>query len=225
MRSIKTFDQIIIVLALLIGAPAGIGAAALEPRVILFLGDSLTAGYGVDPSQAYPALIQQKIDSKGWNFRVVNAGQSGDTSAGGLSRLGWLLRSAVDVLVLELGGNDGLRGIPAEVTRKNLQSIIDRTREKYPRVRVVVAGMQVPPNMGREYGERFRSIFPELARRNRAALIPFLLDRVGGAAELNLPDGVHPTARGHELVADNVWKVLEPMLRSLLRDGRRKAER
>lgn len=224
MRSTQTFNQIIIALALLAGASIAVGATAREPRVILFLGDSLTAGYGVDPSQAYPALIQQKIDARGWNFRVVNAGQSGDTSAGGLSRLGWILRTAVDVLVLELGGNDGLRGIPAEVTINNLQSIIDRTREKYPRVRIVVAGMQVPPNMGREYGEQFRAIFPELAKRDRAALIPFLLDRVGGVPELNLPDGVHPTARGHELVADNVWKVLQPMLRSLNPDGR-KAER
>lgn len=189
---------------------------ASEPKVILFLGNSLTAGYGVEPSQAFPALIQQRIDSRGWNFRIVNAGQSGDTSAGGLSRLDWLLRTAIDVLVVELGANDGLRGIPVDVTRKNLQAIIDRTKKRYPRVKVVVAGMQVPPNLGPEYGKQFRSIFPELARRNRAELIPFLLDGVGGAPGLNFPDGIHPTARGHEAVASNVWKVLEPLLRSLL---------
>ena len=190
--------------------------AASEPKVILFLGDSLTAGYGVEPSQAFPALIQQRIDSRGWNFRIINAGQSGDTSAGALSRLEWLLRTAIDVLVVELGANDGLRGIPVGVTKKNLQAIIDRTKEKYPRVKVVVAGMQVPPNLGREYGKQFRSIFPELARRNRAELIPFLLDGVGGVPGLNFPDGIHPTARGHEVVANNVWKVLDPLLRSLL---------
>jgi len=161
-------------------------------------------------------LIQQKIDSRGWNFRIINAGQSGDTSAGGLSRIEWLLKTPIDILVLELGANDGLRGIPVDVTRKNLQAIIDRTKEKYPKVKVVVAGMQMPPNLGREYGEQFRAIFLELARRNRAELIPFLLDGVGGVAELNLPDGIHPTARGHELVANNVWKFLEPLVRSLL---------
>ena len=191
------------------------GAGASEPKVILFLGNSLTAGYGVDPSQAFPALIQQKIDSRGWNFRVINAGQSGDTSAGGLSRLEWLLRTPIDVLVLELGANDGLRGLPVDVTRQNLQAIIDQTKQKYPRVKVVVAGMRVPPNLGREYAERFRSIFPDLAKRNRAELIPFLLDGVGGAPELNFPDGIHPTARGYDLVANNVWKVLAPVLSSL----------
>lgn len=185
----------------------------------MFLGNSLTAGYGVDPSQAYPALIQERIDSRGWNFRVINAGQSGDTSAGGLGRLDWLLRSAIDVLVLELGANDGLRGLTVEVTENNLQAIIDRTKRKYPRVKLVVAGMQVPPNLGPEYGEKFRSIFTDLSSRNRAALIPFLLDGVGGEPELNLPDGIHPTAKGHQVVAGNVWKVLEPLLRSLLPQG------
>lgn len=194
-------------------------AAALEPRVVMFLGNSLTAGYGVDPSQAYPALIQKRIDSSGWNFRVINAGQSGDTSAGGLSRLDWLLRSEIDVLVLELGANDGLRGLPVEMTKKNLQAIIDRTKKKYPRVKIVVAGMQVPPNLGPEYGKEFRSMFTALADRNKAALIPFLLDGVGGEPELNLPDGIHPTAKGHEMVAGNVWKALEPLLRSLSQQG------
>jgi len=190
-------------------------AASPTAKVILFLGDSITAGYGLEPSQAFPALIEDKIDAKRWNFKVVNAGQSGDTSAGGLNRMDWLLRSRIDVLVLELGGNDGLRGLPAETTRKNLQAIIDRTKAKYPEARIILAGMKVPPNMGRDYGRQFEAIFPDLAKKNKAALIPFVLEGVGGVRQLNLPDGVHPTAKGHELVAANVWKVLEPVLRSL----------
>lgn len=186
-------------------------------RVILILGDSITAGYGLELSQAYPALIQEKIDDKGWRFKVVNAGQSGDTSGGGLSRMDWLLRNRVDVLVLELGGNDGLRGLPVETTRKNLQAIIDRTKASYPQAKIIIAGMKVPPNMGRAYGEKFEAIFPALAKKNTAPLIPFVLEGVGGVRELNLPDGIHPTAKGHQIVAANVWKVLEPVLRSLVK--------
>ena len=185
--------------------------------VILFLGDSITAGYGLDLEQAYPALIQEKIDAKRWQFKVVNAGQSGDTSAGGLSRIDWLLRSRVDVLVLELGANDGLRGLPIETTKKNLQAIVDQTKAKYPAAKIVVAGMRVPPNMGREYGAQFEAIYPALAKRNQAPLIPFILEGVGGERQLNLPDGIHPTAKGHQMVAANVWKILEPVLRSLSR--------
>lgn len=194
----------------------GISAAVPMPKIVLFLGNSITAGYGIDPSRAFPALIQEKIAAKGWNFRVVNAGQSGDTSASGLGRMDWLLRGRVDVLILELGGNDGLRGLPVEVTRKNLQAIIDRTRERYPKLKVIVAGMRVPPNMGRDYGRQFQATFPDLAKKNNAALIPFILEGVGGVRELSLPDGIHPTAKGHEIVAANVWKVLEPVLKSLL---------
>jgi len=189
--------------------------AAPAPRVILFLGDSITAGYGLDPEQAFPALIQEKIDAKSWKFKVVNAGQSGDTSAGGLNRLDWLLKNRVDILILELGANDGLRGLPAETTRKNLQAIIDRTKAKYPEVKVIVAGMKVPPNMGGDYGRKFEAVFADLAKKNKAVLIPFVLEGVGGSRELNLADGIHPTAKGHEIVAANVWKVLEPILRSL----------
>jgi len=195
---------------------AVIGAAARE-RVILVLGDSISAGYGLDLSQAYPELLQQRIDSRGWRFKVVNAGQSGDTSAGGLNRMDWLLRNRVDVLVLELGANDGLRGLPTETTRKNLQAIIDRTKKKYPDARIVIAGMKVPPNMGRDYGDKFEAIYPAVARANKAVLIPFILEGVGGVRELNLPDGMHPTAKGHAIVAENVWKVLEPVLRSLVK--------
>ena len=189
--------------------------AAPTPGIILFLGDSITAGYGLDLEQAFPALIQEKIDAKRWNFKVVNAGQSGDTSAGGLNRLEWLLKNRVDVLVLELGANDGLRGLPAETTRKNLQAIIDRTKGKYPEAKVIVVGMKVPPNMGGDYGRKFEAVFVDLAKKNKAALIPFVLEGVGGSRELNLADGIHPTAKGHEIVAANVWKVLEPVLRSL----------
>jgi acyl-CoA thioesterase-1 len=189
--------------------------AAPAPRVILFLGDSITAGYGLDPERAFPALIQEKIDAKSWKFKVVNAGQSGDTSAGGLNRLDWLLKNRVDILILELGANDGLRGLPAETTRKNLQAIIDRTKAKYPEAKVIVAGMKVPPNMGGDYGRKFEAVFADLAKKNKAVLIPFVLEGVGGSRELNLADGIHPTAKGHEIVAANVWKVLEPLLRSL----------
>ncbi|HUR71618.1 MAG TPA: arylesterase [Candidatus Limnocylindrales bacterium] len=189
--------------------------AAPGPKNILFLGDSITAGYGLEPSQSYPALIQEKIDEKKWPFRAVNAGQSGDTSAGGLNRMEWLLRSPVDVLVLELGGNDALRGLPPETTRQNLQAIIELTRKKYPQAKIILAGMKVPPNMGAGYAGKFNSIYPELAKKHNALLIPFVLDNVGGIRELNLPDGIHPTAKGHEIVAANVWKVLEPVLQSL----------
>jgi len=190
-------------------------AAAPVDGVILFLGDSITAGNGLDLSQAYPAIIQEKIDAQGWRFRAVNAGQSGDTSAGGLSRLNWLLKNRVAVLVLELGGNDGLRGLPVETTRKNLQLIIDRTRKQYPAAKIIIAGMKVPPNMGRAYADKFEAIFADLAAHTKAPLIPFILEGVGGEPELNFADGIHPNAKGQEIVAANVWKVLEPVLRSM----------
>jgi acyl-CoA thioesterase I len=209
----------IIFLALCLLILSGLSMAAPAPRVILFLGDSITAGYGLDPDQAFPALIQEKIDAKGWNFKVVNAGQSGDTSAGGLNRLAWLLKNRVDILIIELGANDGLRGLPAETTRSNLQAIIDGTRAKYPEAKVIVAGMKIPPNLGGDYGRKFEALFVDLAKKNKAALIPFVLEGVGGSRELNLADGIHPTAKGHEIVAANVWKVLEPVLRPLAGKG------
>ena len=183
-----------------------------ERQTIVVLGDSLAAGFGLDLSEAFPALLQKKIETAGLKFSVVNAGISGDTSAGGLRRIDWLLKRRVDVLILELGGNDGLRGIPVGVTRTNLQSIIDRTKQKYPQAQIVVAGMQMPPNMGAEYNAAFERIFPDLAKANHAALVPFLIDGVGGKPELNLPDMIHPTAEGHKVVAENVWKVLRPVL-------------
>ncbi len=178
------------------------------------MGDSLTAGYGLDPNEAFPALIQRKIRSLGWDFEVVNAGLSGETSAGGLRRIDWLLRRRIDVLVLALGGNDGLRGISPDLTRQNLQSILDRARGKYPAVKIAIAGMQIPPNLGQDYTSRFRAIFPDLAVANKALLIPFLLEGVGGKPDSNQPDGIHPTAQGHTIIAENVWKVLEPLFKS-----------
>ena len=194
-------------------AGRGGGAASRSiPKVILFFGNSLTAGYGVEPEQAFPALIQRRIAALNLPFKVVSAGLSGETSAGGLRRIGWVLKQKVDLLVLELGANDGLRGIALETTRKNLQAIIDRTRSKYPGLGVVVVGMRIPPNLGPEYGEEFRSLYPRLAASNQAALVPFLLEGVGGVPELNLPDGIHPNPAGHKIAADNVWKVLKPLL-------------
>ncbi len=193
----------------------GLGVAAPSQRVVLFLGDSITAGYGRELSQAYPALIQQRINKEGLNFKVINAGQSGDTSAGGLARMDWLLKNKIDVLVLELGGNDGLRGLPVENIRKNLQAIIDRARKQYPQIKIIVAGMKMPPNMGGQYSREFEAMFAALAKKNNAALIPFILEGVGGVRQMNLPDGIHPTAGGHEIVAKNVWTVLAPLLRSI----------
>ena len=188
--------------------------AAEEPRpTILFLGDSLAAGYGIDPSEAFPALIQKKVEAARLNFSIVNAGVSGDTTAGGLRRMDWLLKRRVDVLVLELGGNDGLRGLSVETTRTNLQSIIDRALKANPATKIVIAGMQMPPNMGEDYNTRFQQVFPELAKVNHAILIPFLLKDVGGKPDLNQPDRIHPTAEGHKIVAETVWQILEPVLK------------
>jgi acyl-CoA thioesterase-1 len=187
-------------------------ASSTTTKTILFYGDSLTAGYGLSPDEAFPALIGRKLNEKGKTIKVINAGLSGETSAGGLSRIDWVLRQPVDVFVLELGPNDGLRGLPLEATEKNLQAIIDKVKAKYPKVKIVVAGMMVPPNIGPDYTEKFRKIFPALAKRNNATLIPFLLEDVAGNEKLNLDDGIHPNAEGHKIVAENVLKVLEPLL-------------
>ena len=201
----------VLVLALL-AAPAH-SEPASAPGVILFLGTSLTAGYGLpDPAQAYPALIQAKLDAAGLPYRAVNAGVSGETSAGALRRLDWLLRTRVDVLVLETGANDGLRGQDPEATRSNIQAIFDRLRRQSPPPRLVLAGMEALPNYGPEYGRRFHALFPELAKKNGAVLIPFLLEGVAGIPSLNQPDGIHPTAEGQRRVAEIVWKALRPLL-------------
>jgi acyl-CoA thioesterase-1 len=185
-----------------------------KPKRILFFGDSITAGYGVGEENAFPAFVQQKIDSLDWNFKAVNGGSSGETSAGGLSRIDWMLRQPVSVFVLELGGNDGLRGIDLDATKKNLQKIIDRVEAKYPNAEIVITGMQVPPNLGPEYTSNFKEIYPELAEENNAELIPYFLDDLGGDSELMQSDGIHPTEAGHRLLAEKTWKVLKPILQS-----------
>ncbi|MCO5723998.1 arylesterase [Robiginitalea marina] len=187
-------------------------AVTQNTKTILFFGDSLTAGLGLDPNQAFPALIQKRLDSLGYSYQVVNAGLSGETTASGRNRLDWVLRQPVGVFVLELGANDGLRGIPLSETRKNLEEMIVKVREKYPGARIVLAGMQLPPNMGPEYTGEFQDLFPELAQKHQVMLIPFLLKGVGGVPEMNQADGIHPTAEGHAVVAENVWEVLGPVL-------------
>ncbi|MBT2564375.1 arylesterase [Pedobacter sp. ISL-68] len=183
-----------------------------EQKNILFFGTSLTAGYGLDPTEAYPALIQNRIDSLQMPYKVINGGLSGETSAGGKGRIDWLLKQRVDIFVLELGANDGLRGLPVSQTIKNLQAIIDRVKAKYPDAKMVLAGMQVPPNMGAKYAADFKNMFPDLAKKNQMALIPFLLDKVGGVPTLNQADGIHPTAEGDKILAENVWVVLKDLL-------------
>ncbi|HEY0732574.1 MAG TPA: arylesterase [Chitinophagaceae bacterium] len=181
-------------------------------KTIVFFGNSLTAGYGLDQSESFPTLIQRKLDSLNMNYKVVNAGLSGETTAGGNTRIDWILQQPLDIFILELGANDGLRGIPIDETRKNLQSIIDKVKNQYPDVVILLAGMQVPPNMGQAYSREFRNLFSELARKNNIDLIPFLLEGVGGESRLNQPDGIHPTAEGHKLLARTVWSVLEKRL-------------
>ena len=194
--------------------PAAAEAPAPKSQeAILFFGDSITAGLGVDPEEAYPALIQAKVDSAHLPYTVVNAGLSGETTAGGRSRVSWVLsRQPVRVFVLELGGNDGLRGIPLTDTRRNLQAIIDMVRRKAPQANIILAGMQIPPNMGPAYTADFRSIYPEAAAKNHLVLLPFLLENVGGIPRLNQRDGIHPTAEGHKIVAQTVWRTLQPLL-------------
>lgn len=186
--------------------------ASTAPKVILFFGDSLTAGYGLSVEEAFPALVEKKLTQNGRTVKTVNAGLSGETTAGGLTRIDWVLRQPIDVFVLELGANDGLRGLPLDQTRKNLQAIIDKVKTKYPKAKIVIAGMMVPPNLGPDYTTKFRKIFPELAKKNNAVLIPFLLQDVAGIEKLNLTDGIHPNVEGHKIVADNVYKVITPLL-------------
>ena len=187
-------------------------AAKATTKRLLFFGNSLTAGYGVEPEQAFPALIGAKIDSLKLGYEVINAGLSGETTAGGRSRVGWILRQPVDVFVLELGGNDGLRGLPLAATRANLQGIIDTVRRRSPGAQIVLAGMQIPPNLGQAYSQDFKALYQEIAAKNKLVLIPFLLKGVGGDRALNQPDGIHPTPTGHRIVARTVWAVLQPLI-------------
>jgi len=183
---------------------------AKTEKKILFFGNSLTAGYGLEePTEAFPSIIQQKIDSLNLPYKVVNAGLSGETTAGGLSRINWLLKQQIDIFVLELGANDGLRGIPVTETRRNLQSILDTVKARYPNAKRILLGMEVPPNMGGKYVADFRIIFREIAERNNIPLVPFMLEGVAGNVKLNLRDGIHPTGEGYRIVAENVWEVLK----------------
>lgn len=182
-------------------------------KTILFFGDSITAGYGLDDTEdAFPGIIQSRIDSLGLDYIVVNSGVSGETSAGGNSRIDWILKQHIDIFVLELGANDGLRGLPVAEAKANLQSIIDVVNSKSPNTKIVLAGMQMPPNLGADYTTRFNAIFSDLASENELTFIPFILEGVGGVRELNQNDGIHPTAEGHKIVADNVWDILLPLL-------------
>ncbi|MGV3761794.1 arylesterase [Parapedobacter sp.] len=184
-----------------------------ETKNILFFGNSLTAGYGLESQElAFPGIIQRRIDSLALPYRVINGGLSGETTAAGKERIDWLLREKIDIFVLELGANDGLRGIPTDETANNLQAIIDKVKAKYPACQMVLTGMMVPPSMGGDYGKAFTAIFPALAKENDMAFVPFLLADVAGEADLNQQDGIHPTEEGHRILADHVWEVLEPLL-------------
>jgi acyl-CoA thioesterase-1 len=192
-------------------APAA--SSGMQPTIV-FLGTSITAGLGLDPEQAYPAVIQRMLDSAGYRYQVINAGVSGETSAGALSRIDWILRQSPAVLLIETGANDGLRGQSPDAVRDNIQAIIDRARERSPGTRILLAGMQALPNLGRDYARRFTAIYPELAEKNQVALVPFILEGVGGVDSLNQADGIHPTPSGQKVVAANVWEVLEPVVRN-----------
>ena len=202
-------------LCVLLSAQTGLAQSAENPAIrVLFLGNSLTAGYGLPAGESYPALLQAHADSLGWPVIMVNAGVSGDTSSGGLRRLGWHLEPPPDILMIALGGNDGLRGLSPSLTQNNLVQIIQQTRAANPEVSILIAGMQIPPNMGPRFQEEFRAVFPAVADEMGAGLIPFLLEGVGGIAELNQPDGIHPNAEGQRIMADHVWQSLEPLLRT-----------
>src|SRR5580693_286824 len=191
-------------------ASPGAASPADNRKTIIFFGNSLTAGYGLDPDQAFPTLIGHRLDSLHLPYKVINAGISGETTAGGRSRLKWTLRQPADIFVLELGGNDGLRGIPVNSTSDNLQSIIDTVRHRYPACKIILAGMRVPPSMGSTYSTEFYNIFADLAKKNNTSLIPFLLDGVGGDPSLNQADGIHPNTNGEKIVTETVWKALQP---------------
>jgi acyl-CoA thioesterase I len=197
-------------------ATDGIKSEAVSPKStkksIIYFGNSLTAAYNLSPEQGFVALIQRKIDSLGLDYSSVNAGLSGETTADGKNRVDWVLQQHVDIFVLELGGNDALRGLPVDASLKNLQAILDLVKAKYPDCHLVVAGMMAPPNLGSTYTRAFQNMYPTLAKNNKATLIPFLLEGVGGVPELNLEDGIHPNVAGQKIVAENVWKVLKGLL-------------
>lgn len=194
-------------------APA---AVATEPLSVVILGDSLTAGFGLEEEEAFPALLDERFKRENLPVRVVNAGLSGDTTSGGLRRLSWIMKQRCDVLLIALGGNDGLRGVPTAVTEDNLRSIIKQARTKSPGVEIVLAGMKVPPNLGASYTDGFEELFPRVAREENVTLIPFLLEGVGGERRLNQPDGIHPTAEGQRMIAETVYRSLLPVVQEVL---------
>jgi acyl-CoA thioesterase-1 len=187
-------------------------AESTAKKTILFFGNSLTAGYGIDPEESFAGRIQSRLDSLKKEYRVINGGLSGETTAGGLSRLDWFLEEEPYLFVLELGGNDGLRGIAISETKKNLLAIVDKVRAKYPNTKIILAGMQIPPNMGKEYTEEFKAIYPAVAKEKNIELIPFLLEGVAGNPDLNLPDGIHPTPEGHRIVMETLWPFISKAL-------------
>jgi acyl-CoA thioesterase-1 len=199
---------------------ASVDSVPSAPKRLLFVGTSLTAGLGLEPDQAYPALISQRIDSLGLPYRVDNAGYSGETSAGALRRIDWLVREPVDVLVLETGANDGLRGLSVDSMRANIQAIIDRVRATSPSSRNLLVGLEAPPNLGTRYTSEFRKVFPELAERNGATLLPFLLVGVAAVDSLNQGDGIHPNVAGSRRLAETVWSALFPLLGDGVEDQR-----
>lgn len=182
-------------------------------KTILLFGDSLTAGYGLDDvNDAYPGVLQQTIDSLDLGYTVINSGVSGETTAGGKSRIEWVIKQTPDIFILELGANDGLRGVSISETRSNLQAIIDIVKANSPKTKVVLAGMQLPPNMGQDYTSQFKQLFVEVAKNNDLLFIPFILKDVGGIAELNQNDGIHPNKRGHKILANTVWETIKPLV-------------
>ncbi len=207
----KSRNLTLFVLSILINLCSIVQGFAQNPTVLCF-GNSLTAGYGLAKEESWPMLLQDKINTANLKYTVIQSGLSGETSAGGLSRIKWVMKNPVDIFILELGPNDGLRGLPLTQTEKNLQMIIDYVKLKNKDVRIVIAGMRVPPNMGPEYEEEFQRMFKNLALKNNAVLIPFLLEGVAGLKSMNLADGIHPNAEGQKIVAENVWKYLKPLL-------------
>jgi acyl-CoA thioesterase-1 len=202
-----TRRALLVAALVLLGAPRPAPAAE---RVIVALGDSLTAGLGVAAHEAWPALLQARLAREGYPHRVVNAGVSGDTSAGGVRRLDWVLRAKPDVVIVELGANDGLRGLPVDALRANLETIVRRVQAA--RARVLLTGMRLPPNYGAAYTREFAAAFASVAKKTAVAFMPFLLDGVAAEASLNQPDGIHPTAAGHAVIADRLWPYLKPLL-------------
>jgi len=183
-----------------------------EQKRIVFFGDSITAGYGINLESAFPALIEEKLKQAGKTYDVVNAGLSGETTAGGLQRIDWVLRSKPDIFILELGGNDGLRGLSLDETRSNLKAMIQKIRLVKADTEIILAGMQIPPNLGQAYTAEFSALFSDIAQSEGVKLIPFLLEGVGGEPELNLSDGIHPNEAGHEIVAETIWTYIKPLL-------------